>query len=60
MYLPKLPEGFAGSRASAAVDAPIRHERIGGADTPIPSGRDLERAALPQVEDIVSRVLECF
>jgi pyruvate dehydrogenase E1 component beta subunit len=47
-------------RVGAASPAAIRHERIGAANTPIPSGRELERAALPQVDDIVSRVLECF
>ena len=41
-------------------DRPIRHERIGAAYSPIPSSRDLEREALPQVHDIVTRVLECF
>ena len=44
----------------AGTDRPIRHERIGAADSPIPSSRDLEREALPQVQDIVTRVLECF
>jgi pyruvate/2-oxoglutarate/acetoin dehydrogenase E1 component len=41
-------------------DRPMRHERIGAADSPIPSSRDLERETLPQVQDIVTRVLECF
>jgi pyruvate/2-oxoglutarate/acetoin dehydrogenase E1 component len=39
---------------------PIRHERIGAVHSVIPSSRDLERSVLPQVEDIVTRVLECF
>jgi pyruvate/2-oxoglutarate/acetoin dehydrogenase E1 component len=41
-------------------EGPIRHERIGAAHTPIPSSRELERQALPQAQDIVARVLECF
>ena len=41
-------------------DRRIRHERIGAVHTPIPSSRELEREALPQVLDIVTRVLECF
>ena len=43
-----------------AADRAIRHERIGAAHHPIASSRDQERASLPQVADIVSRVLECF
>lgn len=34
------------------LDAPIR--RLGGRDVPIPYNRTLERAAVPQVEDIVA------
>ena len=45
---------------SGSVAGPIRHERIGAADSPIPSSRELERRTLPQVDDIVTRVLECF
>lgn len=45
---------------ASTSQGPIRHERIGAADSPIPSSRELERAALPQVHDIVTRVLECF
>ena len=41
-------------------DRSIRHVRIGGAHTPIASSRSLEAAALPQVRDIVSRIVECF
>lgn len=41
-------------------DRPIRHERIGAAYSPIPSNREQEREALPQIHDIVTRVLECF
>ena len=44
----------------AGPDRPNRHERIGAVYSPIPSSRDLERQALPQVDDIVTRVLECF
>jgi pyruvate/2-oxoglutarate/acetoin dehydrogenase E1 component len=36
------------------------HVRVGAAHTPIPSARYLERQALPQVDDLVARVLECF
>jgi pyruvate/2-oxoglutarate/acetoin dehydrogenase E1 component len=39
---------------------PATHARIGAAHSPIPSSRELERAALPQTEDIVARVLELF
>ena len=41
-------------------DRPIRHERIGAAYHPVASSRELEHASLPQVRDIVARVLECF
>ena len=44
----------------AHVDRPIRHERVGAVPTPIPSSRELEQRVLPQVADIVARVLECF
>jgi len=40
----------AGSRAFDYLDAPIR--RLAGADVPIPYNRNLERAAVPQIEDI--------
>lgn len=40
----------AGSRAFDFVDAPLR--RLAGADVPIPYNRELERAAVPQEEDI--------
>ena len=45
---------------ASAGARPVRHARIGGASTPIPSSRDLERRTLPQVDDLVARVLECF
>jgi pyruvate/2-oxoglutarate/acetoin dehydrogenase E1 component len=45
---------------ASAADRRIRHERIGASYSPIPSSRELERKALPQVDDIVTRVLECF
>lgn len=38
----------------------VQHVRIGAAHTPIPSGREQERQALPQVDDLVAGVLECF
>jgi pyruvate/2-oxoglutarate/acetoin dehydrogenase E1 component len=40
----------AGSDAFAYLDAPLR--RLAGADVPIPYNRNLERAAVPQEEDI--------
>ena len=40
------------SEAFDRLDAPIR--RLGGAECPIPYNPDLERAAVPQVEDIVA------
>ena len=46
--------------SAAQSDGAIRHQRIGGAATAIPSARDLEREVLPQVDDIVARVVECF
>ena len=42
---------IAGSEAFDFLDAPIR--RLGGRNIPIPYNRSLERAAVPQVEDIV-------
>jgi pyruvate/2-oxoglutarate/acetoin dehydrogenase E1 component len=42
---------IAQSEAFAYLEAPI--VRLGGADVPIPYNRNLERAAVPQVEDIV-------
>jgi pyruvate/2-oxoglutarate/acetoin dehydrogenase E1 component len=39
---------------------PIAYRRIGAKNTPIPSARDLEDQALPQVDDIVAAVLDCF
>lgn len=41
-------------------DRSLRHVRIGGAHTPIASSRSLEAKALPQVRDIVSRIVNCF
>jgi len=38
----------------------ISHRRIGAKSTPIPSARDLEDAVLPQTDDIVAAVLDCF
>ena len=42
---------IAQSAAFGYLEAPI--VRLGGADVPIPYNRNLERAAVPQVEDIV-------
>ena len=44
----------------AATAREARHVRIGGAHTPIPSGRALEAAAVPGAREIIARVLECF
>ena len=38
----------------------IASRRVGAQATPIPSARDLEDAVLPQVDDIVAAVLDCF
>jgi len=43
---------IAGSEAFDYLDAPIR--RLAGRDIPIPYNRSLERATVPQVEDIVA------
>ncbi len=48
----ELAAMIAGSPAFDFLDAPIR--RLGGRDIPIPYNRTLERAAVPQVEDIVA------
>ncbi len=47
----ELAAVIAGSEAFDYLDAPIR--RVAGRDIPIPYNRTLERAAVPQVEDIV-------
>ena len=47
----ELAAVIAGSAAFDYLDAPIR--RVAGRDIPIPYNRTLERAAVPQVEDIV-------
>jgi pyruvate dehydrogenase E1 component beta subunit len=44
------------SEAFDYLDAPIR--RLGGRDIPIPYNRTLERATVPQVEDIVAAARE--
>jgi 2-oxoisovalerate dehydrogenase E1 component len=38
------------------LDAPVL--RVGSTDTPVPFSRILEKAVLPQVEDIYNRALE--
>jgi pyruvate/2-oxoglutarate/acetoin dehydrogenase E1 component len=48
----ELAAVIVGSEAFDYLDAPIR--RIAGQDIPIPYNRNLERAAVPQVEDIVA------
>lgn len=44
------------SHAFDFLDAPIL--RLGGADNPIPYNPELEKASVPQVEDIVSKVTD--
>ena len=39
---------------------PFTHCRIGGDFTPIPSSRELELHSLPQIEDIISSIVNCF
>jgi pyruvate/2-oxoglutarate/acetoin dehydrogenase E1 component len=48
----ELAAVIAASEAFDYLDAPIR--RVAGRDVPIPYNRTLERAAVPQVEDIVA------
>jgi pyruvate/2-oxoglutarate/acetoin dehydrogenase E1 component len=48
----ELAAVIADSEAFDYLDAPIR--RLAGRDIPIPYNRDLERATVPQVEDIVA------
>jgi pyruvate/2-oxoglutarate/acetoin dehydrogenase E1 component len=43
---------IAQSEAFAYLEAPI--VRLGGAEVPIPYNRDLEMAAVPQVQDIIA------
>ena len=43
-----------GSRAFDFLDAPVR--RLAGKDCPIPYNRGLERAAVPQEEDIEAEI----
>ncbi len=48
----ELAAVIAGSEAFDYLDAPVR--RLAGLDVPIPYNRTLERAAVPQVEDIIA------
>jgi pyruvate dehydrogenase E1 component beta subunit len=52
----ELAAVIAGGDAFDRLDAPIR--RLAGRDVPIPYNRALERAAVPQVEDIVAAARE--
>ncbi|MFP6599385.1 MAG: transketolase C-terminal domain-containing protein [Deltaproteobacteria bacterium] len=47
------------ARTGAGAPA-IRHERVAGDDVPIAGSRELETACLPQTDDIVGRILDCF
>jgi pyruvate/2-oxoglutarate/acetoin dehydrogenase E1 component len=38
----------------------MRHERIAAIDEPLASSRELEQRSLPQVADIMARVVACF
>ena len=51
----EVAAAIAESEAFYRLDAPI--VRLGGADCPLPYNPDLERAAVPQVPDIVAAVL---
>ena len=44
----------------AEASRTVRHLRIGGAHTPIPSSRVLETAALPDARDIAAAIVNCF
>lgn len=52
----ELAAVIAQSEAFDFLDAPIR--RVAGRDVPIPYNRTLERAAVPQVEDIIAAARE--
>ena len=52
----EISAAIAESETFAYLDAPII--RLGGAETPIPYSPILEKAAVPQVEDIVARARE--
>jgi len=52
----ELAAVVAGGEAFDRLDAPIR--RLAGRDIPIPYNRGLERAAVPQIEDIVAAARE--
>ncbi len=52
----EIASAIAESEAFDYLDAPMK--RLGGAPTPIPYNRNLERAAVPQVQDIVVGVRE--
>lgn len=52
----EISAAIAESEAFGYLDAPI--VRLGGAEAPIPYSPVLERAAVPQVEDIVARARE--
>jgi pyruvate dehydrogenase E1 component beta subunit len=45
------------SEAFDYLDAPM--ERVAGADVPMPYSKDIERLAVPQLENIISSVLQC-
>ena len=38
----------------------VSYRRVGAKSTPIPGARDLEDEVLPQADDIVAAVLDCF
>jgi pyruvate/2-oxoglutarate/acetoin dehydrogenase E1 component len=55
-YGGELAAVVAGGEAFDRLDAPVR--RLAGRDIPIPYNRGLEKAAVPQVEDIVAAARE--
>jgi pyruvate/2-oxoglutarate/acetoin dehydrogenase E1 component len=50
---------FEGIRDSRGLGA-VAYRRVGAKSTPIPGARDLEDQTLPQADDIVAAVLDCF
>lgn len=47
-------------RGSYSQSPHVKHARIGAKDTPIPASRELELNSLPQVDNIVELILNCF
>lgn len=47
-------------RGSYSQPSPVKHVRVGAKHTPIPASRELEFHSLPQVDNIVEAILNCF